>query len=223
MGRELTDPASIPLFAGLRRDEIALIMRAASRRTFKGSEIVISPEEPASRLFLVTGGHVDYFVMTSHGDEILLRRMVAGDIFGIASFLSSPMAYLGTAKAAPHSEVLDWQRPAVLKFAKAYPRFAENAFRVSLQYITVCASRHAGLVSNTVAERLGGAIAGLASRAGRVRPSGVEIEVKNEELASLADTSVFTASRVLKQWEREGTLKKSRGKVLLRRPEKLLS
>ena len=83
MGHELTNPASIPLFAGLRKDQIAAILAAAARRTFKGSEIIISAEEPATHLFLITGGHVDYFVVTSNGEEILLKRLVPGDIFGV--------------------------------------------------------------------------------------------------------------------------------------------
>jgi CRP-like cAMP-binding protein len=54
-------------------------------------------------------------------------------------------------------------------------------------------------------------------------PSGVEIEIKNEDLASLADVSFFTASRCLQEWERKGAVEKSRGKVLIRSPEKLLA
>jgi len=223
MSRERTEPASSPLFSGLRRDAIVRILAGASQRTFKGSEIITRPGEPATRFFLVTSGYVDYFLVTSHGEEILLRRMFPGDIFGIASFLAGPLDYLGTAKPARHSKVLEWQRREVLQFARAYPRFSENAFRVSLQYIAVCAGRHARRLSNTAAERLAIAIADLARRAGRVRPFGVEIDIKNEDLASLADTTLFTASRVLKRWEREGTVAKTRGKVLLRCPERLLS
>jgi CRP-like cAMP-binding protein len=54
-------------------------------------------------------------------------------------------------------------------------------------------------------------------------PSGVEVDVKNVELASLADVSSFTASRLLQEWERKGAVEKSRGKVLIRSPEKLLA
>jgi CRP-like cAMP-binding protein len=223
MGHKLTDFASIPLFAGLRRDEIALIIGAASSRSVKSSEIVIGTDEPATRLVVVTGGHVDYFIPTSHGEEILLKRMLPGDVFGVASFISTPLRYLGTARSSPHGEILEWQRRAVLQLAKTFPRFPENAFRITLEYVSLCARRHAELLSNTAAQRLAIAITALASRAGRVLPSGVEVEIKNEELASLADTSSFTASRVLKRWEREKSVQKSRGRILIRRPEKLLS
>jgi hypothetical protein len=43
------------------------------------------------------------------------------------------------------------------------------------------------------------AIAGLAYWGGRMSPSGLEIEIGNVALASLADASCFTASRILNQ------------------------
>jgi DNA-binding transcriptional regulator YhcF (GntR family) len=44
----------------------------------------------------------------------------------------------------------------------------------------------------------------------------------NEDLASMANVSAFTASRQLKQWERQGIVKKQRGKVSVLSPESLL-
>jgi CRP/FNR family transcriptional regulator, nitrogen oxide reductase regulator len=215
-------PASIGLFQGLGEDEIAVVLAAAVRREFTRSELIIRAEERATQLFLVTGGHVDYFVVTSQGEQILLKRLVPGEIFGVASFLSDPVGYLGTAKPAHYGEVLTWEHRVVRRLAKAYPRLPENALRIALCYIAMYARRHARLVSNTAAERLASAMTSLASRAGHVLPSGVEVEVRNEDLASLADVSLFTASRVLKGWELDGSVEKSRGRVLIRRPEKLL-
>ena len=54
-------------------------------------------------------------------------------------------------------------------------------------------------------------------------PSGLEVDIKNEDLASLADVSFFTASRIMKKWTCAGAVEKSRGRVLIRCPEKLLA
>jgi CRP-like cAMP-binding protein len=78
------------------------------------------------------------------------------------------------------------------------------------------------LVSNTAEERLAYTLTELGSRVGHMLPAGIEVDVKNEDLASMADISVFTTSRFLKNWERKGALDKHRGKVLIRCPEKLL-
>jgi CRP/FNR family transcriptional regulator, nitrogen oxide reductase regulator len=55
-----------------------------------------------------------------------------------------------------------------------------------------------------------------------VRPTGVELSIMNEDLAGLANVSAFTASRLLKEWERQGIVQKSRGKVCILSPESLL-
>jgi CRP-like cAMP-binding protein len=55
---------------------------------------------------------------------------------------------------------------------------------------------------------------------GQEVPGGVELEVRNEDLANAANVTVFTASRLLNEWQRNGAVVKSRGKVLLRCPER---
>ncbi len=214
--------ASIGLFKGLKNHEISVILASATRRFFNSGEIVGRAEEPVTSLFLVELGRVDYYVITDEGREVLLRRLVPGCIFGVAAFLSDANGYLGTAKAVSASEILAWDHRVIRQLARTYPQLAENALRTALHYVALYIQRHTALLSKSARERLAGALAGVGSRAGRMLPSGMEIDIKNEDLASLADISSFTASRLLKQWERKGVVEKSRGKVLIRRPEKLL-
>ena len=111
----------------------------------------------------------------------------------------------------------------IRQLATRYPKLAENALRTALRYLALYVKRHIGLVSNTAQERLAYALSSLGSRAGRALPSGLEVEVKNEDLASFADVGIFTTSRLLNDWERKGIVEKTRGKVLIRSPEKLLA
>jgi CRP-like cAMP-binding protein len=62
----------------------------------------------------------------------------------------------------------------------------------------------------------------LAVTIGHKTAGGVELDVTNEELANAANITLFTSSRLLSQWQRDGALTKSRGKVLLRSPARLL-
>jgi CRP-like cAMP-binding protein len=64
-------------------------------------------------------------------------------------------------------------------------------------------------------------IANLSSGFGRKVPGGIELDVRNEELANEANVTPFTTSRLLSEWQRLGIVRKSRGKVLLRSPERL--
>ena len=217
----MIEPAKVGLFTGLKQNEIRAILAVATKRQFDASDVIIRNSEPGTRLFIVKTGNIDYQIGTSDG-KIILWRFVPGDVFGVAAFLSEPTGYLGTAKSVFRSEVLVWDHRTVLQLARAYPRLAENALRTALRYIALYTERHMRLVSGNAQERLAFALTSLGSRAGHVLPTGLEIDVKNEDLAALADVHFFTATRLLKAWERKGAVEKSRGKVLIRCPEKLL-
>jgi CRP-like cAMP-binding protein len=215
--------ASARLFAGLARDEVNAVLAAAASRRYRTGETVIRADNPATHLFVVKTGCLDYHIVTESGRIVLLRRMVPGNAFGVAAFLSEPTGYLGTAIAVTNLEVLVWERRMVRRLLRSYPRLVENALRIALHYIALYAERHVRLVSDPAPERMAYALTSVAARTGYFLPSGVEVDIKNKDLASFADVSHFTASRLLKQWERKGTVAKSRGGVLIRCPERLLA
>lgn len=219
----VTTDSSTGIFKGLQRDEIVVIRHAAVRRTFSTSEIIIGAEEPASHFFLPEIGYVDYLVITHDGTQLLLRRLGPGDPFGFAAFLSEPTGYLGAARSVGNSEILVWEHHMIRRLGRSYPVLVENALRMALQYIALYAKRHIRLVTNTAQERVACVLASLASRMGHALPEGLQLELRNEDLASLSDVNFFTVSRLLKQWEHQGAIKKTRGKVLIRRPEGLLA
>lgn len=214
---------AVPLFAGLRDTDIKAIEAAGLRRHFEPSQIIIRADEPARALFLIQSGCVDFYVANEAGTEILLRRLAPGDVFGAASFLSNPIGYMGTAKAVRNVEVLEWRDEVPRRLARTYPLLVENALRSALRYLALYTKRHMRLVAKTAQERLAFALSSLGSRTGHAVPDGVEVDVKNEDLASLADVSFFTASRLLQSWDRNGIVEKSRGRVIIRSPEKLLA
>ncbi len=219
----MLDLASASLFAGLERHEVTTILAAAFPRKFRAADAIIRAEKNATHLIIVKKGFVDYFVLTEKGQEALVRRFVPGDVFGLAALLEKPAGYLGTAVAVNDVEILALDHRDATRIARAYTRFSQNAFRLALSYIAFYAHRHRSLVFDTAQQRLACALTSVASQAGTLLPSGVEVGIRNEDLASLADVGLYTACRLMKKWERGGAVVKSRGKVLIRCPEKLLS
>jgi CRP-like cAMP-binding protein len=216
-------PASVQFFTGLQDSDINIVMSAGVRQKFEKPEIIKRADEPANTLFLIKLGSINYYIATDDGEQILLRRLMPGDVFGFGALLSEPGGYIGTTQAISTVEILAWDHRSIRRLVTTYPRLAENALRTALRYIALYAKRHLRLVSNTAQERLACTLASMGSRAGHVRPTGVEVNIKNEDLASLADVNFFTATRLLKAWERKGLVEKSRGRVLIRRPEHLVA
>jgi CRP-like cAMP-binding protein len=185
--------------------------------------MIVRENNPATRLFVLREGNVNFYTVTEKGQKILLRRISPGGVFGIAAFLDEPMGYLGTATAVNDVEVLAWEHGDVLRFADQHPIVAQNAFRLALGYIAEYARRHVRLVADSAQERLAYILTNSAAQSGRVVHDGISVDIKNEDLASLADVGFFTVSRLLTKWEQAGAVAKSRGRVLIRCPEKLLA
>ncbi len=130
---------------------------------------------------------------------------------------------MGSAQTIEPCEIYRWSHFEVRRLAHSYPQLAENALRIALRYLTEFADRHKNFATRTAEQRLAGTLLNLAQRAGRQYPGGVQVDVTNEQLGSLADVGMFTASRTLKKWERAGAIGKLRGRVLVKAPEKLLT
>lgn len=94
---------STDLFAGIPRPRISLIEGLGRVREFSPSETMVRSNESANRLFLIKTGHVDYYIHTDVGRDVLLRRLIPGDVFGFGAFFPNPTGYLGTAIACTRS------------------------------------------------------------------------------------------------------------------------
>ena len=219
----MENDGSIRLFDGLEKGQVYRILAAATRRKYKPSDALIRAEEPATRLIYLKTGSANYYITTEKGQQILMRRFGPGDPIGIAAFLIHPVGYFGTASAVGEVEAFTWEHRSLRQLAEEYPKLPQNAFRLALYYVALYAKRHMALVNDKAQGRLAHALTDVASRTGNVRNSGVEVDIRNTDLAALADVSFFTVSRLLNKWESSGLVEKSRGKVLIRCPEKLLA
>jgi CRP-like cAMP-binding protein len=82
---------------------------------------------------------------------------------------------------------------------------------------------HVALTSQTARERLASVLFGLGKTVGQRVSTGIAIDVTNEELSESANVTPFTASRLISEWQRSGTIRKHRGRIILLSPEKFLS
>jgi len=213
--------SSVPLFTGLSKDAISFILSAAVRRKYPAGRLIVAADHRAQSLYLLHSGAVGYVVHCRGERETLIRRFLHGDAFGVASLFAEPVGYLGSARAIRDSVLFVWDHVTARRLAKLHPRLVENALQIALRYVASYSKRHLRLLCDSAEGRLAATLTSLGSRIGKHLPNGLDVNVKNEELASLADVSPFTASRILRAWERHGAIRKKRGHVIVQAPEKL--
>ena len=206
---------------GVEAADVKTILGAGTLRLFSAKSVMISQGDPAGQLFLLLTGRARRFFLTHDGQKIVLLRVLAGDVFGEMAILDRPANYLVSTEAVTNSRALVWSRSTIRSLCERYPRLVHNSLASSVDYLIYYRAAHVSLICNSAPQRLARILANLAEGIGHEVPGGVEFDIRNEELANEANVSVFTASRLLSAWQREGILLKRRGKVVLRFPNRL--
>jgi CRP-like cAMP-binding protein len=217
----IADPSRVRLLEGLSKADRNSIVAAASYRRFSSHSVVADQGEPADQLFLLIKGGARYFFITPEGRKVYLLWLVPGEIFGGASLLAKPSAFLVSTETVRDSCVLMWERRTIRDLATRYPKLLENGLAISTDYLTWYLASHLSLLCHTARQRLAHVLISLANGVGRTCPSGIELDITNEQLANTANVTPFTASRLLSDWQRRGAVAKTRGRVVLLCPERL--
>ena len=210
----------IELLRGLGQKEIDLILAAAKRRRFSAKSVMTYQDEPADHLLLLWKGRARYFFETPNGKKLILRWITPSDIFGGAALVSRPSTYLVITEAVRDSVVLLWDGPTIRALERRFPELLENAIFLAADYISWYVAAHAALTSKTAQERLAHVLLELAPSIGQKVAGGIELDVTNEELANSANITPYTTSRMVSEWQRSGAIRKHRGKIIIRSPER---
>jgi CRP/FNR family transcriptional regulator, nitrogen oxide reductase regulator len=207
---------------GLSSPQVDSIVAAATKRRFVAHSVMAHEGYPADQLFLMIRGRARGFSTTPQGEKIPVFWFPPGEVCGGAAFLSKPVEYLVSTEAVTNSTALVWDRATIRFLSSEYPRLVENALLVAYDYFVMYRALHISATCHTARQRLAQVLGNLANGMGQTGTEGVELNVRNEELANEANITIFTASRLLSGWQREGILIKSRGKIVIRSPETLM-
>jgi CRP-like cAMP-binding protein len=209
------------LLEGIAPRDLDVIWAAAKERRYLANSVITNQGNPAEHLFLLTSGRARYFFLTQEGKKSLLIWLTPGDIIGVAALASRPSQYLVSTESVKDSAALVWDRATIRTFAARYPRLLENAISMTSDYLGWYVADHMALTCHTARQRLAQVLIRLAEVIGQKIPGGLEIDATNEELASAANITPFTASRIISEWQINRAVVKRRGKIVLRSPERL--
>jgi len=212
-------PADSELLTGLKRQEINLIVAAATLRHFSPKSVMTDQAEPADYLFLLWKGRARYFFETPNGKKVILAWITPGHIFGATALVSQPCTYLVSTEAKQDSIVLVWDSPTIRALARRFPPLMENALLTCKDYLSWYVATHAALTSQAARERLAHVLLGYAPSIGQKVSGGIELDVTNEELANATNLTRYTVSRIITKWQRTGAIRKNHKKILLLSPK----
>lgn len=211
------------LLAGIDAEAQRTIIDLSTRWKLSSGQVLSRMGDPAEHLFVLLKGRVKLSRSARSGHDVLFNVLGPGDVFGLVCLLNKRASYMGTSEAMEAGEAMVWDRATVQRLVRACPQLTANALTIALGIVGQFAARHEALISASAPERLARALSDLGMQSAGRSAHGIDIRIKNEQLAALADVSPFTASRQLQEWERKGAIKKRRGAVCIVDPDGLLA
>jgi CRP-like cAMP-binding protein len=199
----------------------ALLAQAASKRIGPG-EAFFEQGAPATHFFLLVNGRLKVTQVTADGQQIIVRVVHPGDLFGFARALRRP-DYPGTAIGAVESLALCWPTDLWPQVVDRSPQVAATALNTIGQRLEEAHTRIREMSTEEVERRVAHTVIRLSKQAGRPENGGVRIDfpISRQDIAEMTGTTLHTVSRILSAWEAKGLVEGGRQKLLVRDLAKL--
>ena len=207
---------SLPVFSAMDDAELNDVTgRATALRIPKGSA-VFEQGETAKAFYALLNGRLKVVKVTPDGQQVVIRFVVPGDIYGIAKALNRE-DYPATATALVDSVTLAWDMAVWDEFMERHPAFARNVMQMMGRRIEEAHTRLKEMATQDVEHRVAHAVLRLVSQSGRKVEEGVLVDfpITRQEIAEVSGTTLHSVSRVLSAWENAGLVVVGRQKVIV--------
>src|SRR5262249_38651115 len=123
------------------------------------------------------------------------------------------------AQALGPSQALGWEQATFSRLLDEHPRLARNALHILAARVREGQDRYRELATERAEQRIAHALLRLAEQTGPSAP--VTLPLTRQDVAELAGTPLFTASRTLRRWETQGLITSGRGRLAILQPAAL--
>ncbi len=198
------------LLAGLDPEDVRRVLAIARRRTFRKGEVVFHRDDLAESLHLIVKGRFAARITTPLGETAMLDVLGPGEAFGELALLSPGARRSASVEALDEGETLSVYRDDFASLQAEHPGVKDVLLRLLAEQLTRASDRiveaHFTDADTRVRRR-------LRDLAVRQHPGAgpIAVSMTQEHLAEMAGTSRATVNRVLREEERRGTVRLTRG------------
>jgi CRP/FNR family transcriptional regulator, nitrogen oxide reductase regulator len=212
------------LFRDLNPDDLTQVILAAHTRAVSRDEFFFHQGDAATSLYVLLDGEARLLQLAPDGNQVLLRLLAAGELFGGIAFLGEA-TYPVSVQAVRDCTAASWDGETMARLMEHSSRIAFNAMRHMADRIEELQDRLRELATERVERRIASALLRLAQQSGQKTPEGVLITLtlSRQDLAEMTGTTLYTVSRTLSRWEQQGIVEAGRERVLVRSPHGLVA
>jgi CRP/FNR family cyclic AMP-dependent transcriptional regulator len=211
------------LFAELNESQIGLLTQITKRRRFEAKKVIVRQGDAEADLYCVLRGHLKVTACDSHGHEIVVNLMQAGDVFGEIAFFDG-QARSATVTSLDAGELLVIRRGDFLLLLQKAPVIATTMLPALARLVRRLTERAEDSAFLDVRARLAKALGDLADRVGtQLGPHQVALRVRlsQQELGDMVQATRESVNKCLRDWEREGIIQRNGRQIVIENRERL--
>ncbi len=210
----LADLKKIPLFHGLREDDLNAIAKKAVAKSFRKNAVVITEGEFSDVLYFILSGRVKIYLNDRNGKEFVLDTKGAGEYFGEMALDEGP-------RSASVSTVMPCQFTAISipEFKNVLLKHPQLALQVITNLIHMGRTLDKNVRSLAMLDVYGRVSKMLLDLA--VEEGGILVipgKLTQQEMASRVGTSREMINRILKDLTGSGYIKVSGKRLIINKP-----
>ena len=184
---------------------------------FPKETTVFEQGQEAHWFYLLLNGRVRAQKLTPAGDQVVIRFIAPGEMFGVAMAIGHD-AYPATAIAIVDSVALAWPNGVWPRFVARHPGLAVHTMQTLGVRLQESQTRLMEMSTQEVERRIAHTLLRLLDQGGRKTSEGVLIDfpISRKDIAQMAGTTLHTVSRIMSAWENRGLVLSGRQKVVVR-------
>lgn len=214
----------LPVFADVAPAELDVILAGAAARRYAEGAFAYHQGEATTAFFLLLHGRMKAVQTTPDGQQVVVRHVDPGDLFGLALAMRRP-TYPASVIAVTDSVALAWPDSQWQNLTERVPRLAGNAMATMGTRLDDAHTRIRELATEAVERRVAHALLRLVRQAGKKEADGgvvIDFPLTRQDIAEMTGTTLHTVSRLLSAWETRGLVASARRRVTVRDPHKLV-
>lgn len=201
-------------------EDVHQIARLGVKRAVEESGFFFLQGEPAKFLYILLSGRAKLCQIASDGQQVNLRTIHPNQLFGAIGAVEPQATYPACAQALEDSCAIAIRSDDFRQLLEQRPHLSFGLMQLMTGYIQEMQNRYRESVTEKVEQRIARVLLRLAAQSGKRVDDGVLIELpfSRQDLAEMAGTTLYTVSRVLSMWEKQGVISTGRERVTLTNP-----
>jgi len=212
----------LPVFQGLQRGQLQHLLSSARLHYVEPETVLYHQGSRASHFFVLLNGCFKVMQSTAEGEQVLVRFCHAGEMMGIACAMALSH-YPATVTAVQKSTYLAWPNAVWPDFMRIAPQVNALLWQTVGQRLQQAHQRIQDLHTSAASQRVARTLLRLVAQSGKPLGCGMDLDfpLTREDIAHMSGTTLFTVSRLLSQWKRQGIIKGGRKHIVLLQPSVL--